>query len=36
MSEAKTESKQKILEKLTTYQTILYDIITDHGEITPR
>jgi Cdc6-like AAA superfamily ATPase len=35
VSEAKTEIKQKTLEKLTTHQTILYDIITEHGEITP-
>ena len=31
VSEAKTEIKQKTLEKLTTHQTILYDIITEHG-----
>lgn len=36
VSEAKTELRQKTLEKLTTHQTILYDIITDHGEITPN
>jgi len=35
VSEAKTEIEQKTLEKLTTGQTILHDIITEHGEITP-
>lgn len=36
VSEAKTEIRQKTLAKLNTHQQILYDIITDHGEITPR
>jgi orc1/cdc6 family replication initiation protein len=35
VSEAKTEIKQQTLDKLTPDQTILYDIITEHGEVTP-
>lgn len=35
VSEAKTEIEQQILDKLTTDQTILYDIITEHEEISP-
>lgn len=35
VSEAKTEIEQQTLNKLTTDQTILYDIITENGEIAP-
>lgn len=35
VSEAKTEIEQRTLDKLTTDQTILYDIITEHSEIAP-
>jgi Cdc6-like AAA superfamily ATPase len=35
VSEAKTEIRQQTLEKLTTDQTILHDIITEHDEIAP-
>jgi orc1/cdc6 family replication initiation protein len=34
--EAKAEIKQQTVDRLTTHQEILFDIITDHREITPR
>ena len=34
--EAKTEIKQKTVNRLTTHQEILYDIINEHDEIAPR
>ena len=33
--EAKTEIKQKTVDRLTEHQRILYNIITEHGEIQP-
>ncbi|MFP8890694.1 Cdc6/Cdc18 family protein [Natrialbaceae archaeon A-CW2] len=33
--EAKSEIKQKTVERLTTHQEVLYEIITEHGEIPP-
>jgi orc1/cdc6 family replication initiation protein len=34
--EAKSEIKQQTVDRLTAHQELLYDIITDHGEITPQ
>jgi orc1/cdc6 family replication initiation protein len=34
--EAKSEIKQKTIDRLTTDQELLYNIITEHGEITPQ
>jgi orc1/cdc6 family replication initiation protein len=34
--EAKSEIKQRTIDRLTTHQELLYNIITDHGEITPQ
>jgi len=34
--EAKAEIRQRNVEILTTDQRILYDIITEHGEISPK
>ena len=36
VSEAKSEIRQKNIEKLTIDQRILYEIITEHGEIQPN
>jgi Cdc6-like AAA superfamily ATPase len=35
VSEAKSEVQQKTLEKLTTDQKLLYEIIAEHGELAP-
>lgn len=35
VSEAKTEIQEQTLDKLTTDQMIVYEIITEHGEIAP-
>lgn len=34
--ETKSEIQQKTIDRLTTHQQVLYDIITEHGTITPQ
>jgi Cdc6-like AAA superfamily ATPase len=36
VSEAKSEIRQRNVDRLTSHQQVVYEIITDHGEIEPR